>query len=671
MSGITGMTADFFTNQEKARKKTGLLVVLFLIAVILIIASVYIAVSVALLYLQKKNVSFATGWEQQFLDPARFAYIAGGTILLVFLGSLYKIVALGKGGSSVAEMLGGRLLDQDTADPDERKLLNVVEEISIASGVTVPQVYLLEREDSINAFAAGFSPSHAVIGVTRGAIAQLSRDELQGVIAHEFSHILNGDMKLNIRLMGVLHGILLIGLTGRVMMEIILRGNRYRSRRSSKKGGGGGVIVILGLGVALFIIGYIGVFFGKLIKAAVSRQREFLADSAAVQFTRNPGGLAGALKKIGGLFAGSRLSSPRAEEASHIFFGNALSPKSFTGLLATHPPLDRRIIAIDPRWDGEFTAPTPKKEEPPKEEIKQAPPLQWIPGIGKQGAGPATAGGNLAIDPGNIVKSIGILTPAMIIHASALLSSLPTDVRSAVRTPEKARAVIFAMLMNREPEPRKKQWDYLGEAVGSSIQKILQEILPRVESLGNQAFLALLDLAMPTLRSLKEEECRTFLKHVQELIQADEKVTLFEFVLVKILRKNLEPVIRGKVDKAPIQYYSVTPLAADISVLLSALTHAGYETDDKKKEAFAAGVGKMRMRSGSLTLSGEDAIDFDRLDDALDRLRKAAPGVKRRIMNALAYVAAFDKTVTVDEGVLLRAIADTLDCPVPPLVAAR
>ncbi|MCL4797761.1 MAG: M48 family metallopeptidase [Bryobacteraceae bacterium] len=326
---------DFFEHQDKARKNTKLLVVYFVLALVCIIASVYIA-SLTIFY----------GAEQQAGEPARdlvlwdpglFLKVVLGTLGVVVLGSLYKTAVLRKGGSAVAESLGGRLVDSNTTNPDERKLWNVIEEMAIASGVPVPKIFVLDNEAGINAFAAGHSPSDAAIGVTRGCMTLLNRDELQGVIAHEFSHILNGDMRLNLRVMGVIFGILCLAVIGRILLY-----SRGRGRDKNP---------MMLLGLALIVIGAIGVFFGRLIQAALSRQREFLADASSVQFTRNPAGLSGALQKIGG--AGSQLESPHTAEASHMFFGNGLS-KPFLGMLATHPPLDERIRAIDPGWDGRF-----------------------------------------------------------------------------------------------------------------------------------------------------------------------------------------------------------------------------------------------------------------------------------------------------------------------------
>ena len=325
---------DFFERQDKARRNTKFLVFYFLLAVVFLILAVYAAIALIFTGVELKN-SASESSVRLVADPTLFFWTALGTLAVISIGSVSKTLALARGGSAVAELLDGRLVNSNTTDASERKLLNVVEEMAIASGVPVPQVYVMDDEAGINAFAAGHSASDAAISVTRGCMTMLSRDELQGVIAHEFSHILNGDMRLNLRLIGLIFGILCLTIIGRVLIQT-------RGRKNP--------LPLLGL--ALIIIGWVGVVFGRLIQAAVSRQREVLADASAVQFTRNPAGLAGALKKIGGLADGSRLKSPHAEEASHLFFADGLS-KSFFGF-ATHPPLIERIRALDPSFDGNF-----------------------------------------------------------------------------------------------------------------------------------------------------------------------------------------------------------------------------------------------------------------------------------------------------------------------------
>ncbi|MFS8137654.1 MAG: M48 family metallopeptidase [Thermomonas sp.] len=314
---------NFFEHQAAARRTSSRLVILFGLAVVGIVLAVDLA-----------------AWIATRGSPGMVAFTSVATLAVIALGSMYRISSLSGGGEPVALQMGGVPVPENTTDLDLRRLRNVIEEIAIASGVPVPKIYVLEHEDAINAFAAGYSPSDAVIAVTRGALDRLNRDELQGVIAHEFSHILNGDMRLNIRLIGILFGILMIGLIGRKIL--------WHGRFSGRSKGAGAMFAAA---LVALIVGYIGLFFGRMIKAGVSRSRESLADASAVQFTRQSQGLAGALKKIGGLEAGSRLNNRGdAEEVSHMLFGEGVG---FSGLFATHPPLLKRIQALEPGFRGE------------------------------------------------------------------------------------------------------------------------------------------------------------------------------------------------------------------------------------------------------------------------------------------------------------------------------
>src|SRR5208283_3801286 len=349
---------DFFTQQDKTRRKTKLLVFYFAIAVAALIVAVYFASLVIFTGAQAHYHRYGEQPQFALWNPQLFLGVAIGVLAVILIGSGYKTMALAQGGSVVSEMMGGRLVKPNTNDPDERRLLNVVEEMAIASGVPVPQVYVMDEEDGINAFAAGHKPGDATVTVTRGCMKLLSRDELQGVIGHEFSHILNGDMRLNLRLMGIIFGILCLAIIGRVLLQTTRGGGRSRGQNPLPL-----------LGLLLLVIGYIGVFFGRLIQAAVSRQREFLADASSVQFTRNPEGITGALKKIGGLGeTGSRLSHAHAEELSHMFFGNGVS-EPFIGLLETHPPLVERIRVFDANFDGKFPYIRYDGRDRPPEEI--------------------------------------------------------------------------------------------------------------------------------------------------------------------------------------------------------------------------------------------------------------------------------------------------------------
>ncbi|MFG0313903.1 MAG: M48 family metallopeptidase, partial [Phycisphaerales bacterium] len=341
---------DFFEHQDQARKATRRFMFLYFGAVITICVAVGVLFGLLAIALGD-----APAEKQMPVALVIGGAAAGLSAVIILCGSVYRIRDLRGGGASVARGLGGIYIDPSTRDPDERRVLNVVEEMAIASGVPVPPVFMMPNEKRINAFAAGYAPGDAVIGVTHACVHGLTRDELQGVMAHEFSHILNGDMRLNIRMIGFLNGILIITIAGKLLFEISPHVGRSRE---------GLAFMFLGFIVAICLvtIGSIGALSSRVIQSAVSRQREFLADASAVQFTRNPHGIADALRRIGGS-AGGKIRHPRVEEASHMFFSQA---KSLSATLATHPPLKERIKRVLPSWDGTFLdplIPTDRKEE--------------------------------------------------------------------------------------------------------------------------------------------------------------------------------------------------------------------------------------------------------------------------------------------------------------------
>ncbi len=630
---------NFFEYQDTARRNTKYLVLFFALAVALIVAAVYaVAVAVEFYFLQKTGTPLPA--TELWRDPKLFLQVAGGTVAVILLGSLYMTAQLSGGGSKVAEMLGGRKLDLHTTDANERKLRNVVEEMAIASGTPVPEIYLLDGEAGINAFAAGFTPSDAAIGVTRGAVETLNRSELQGVIAHEFSHIFHGDMRLNIRLIGVLHGILLIAMIGSIAMRM---GSPSRVSYGSRRKGNGMPIVLVGLG--LFAIGYIGVFFGKLIKSAVSRQREYLADASAVQFTRDPQGLAGALKKIAAFDEGSRIRSSSAETASHMFFGNALGT-AFLNLLATHPPVEERIKRLEPSFDGTVPA------------LTRAPVEDGSP------VSRAAPGSRVATD--QVFVQIGSPSAAHLAYAGAFVGALPESVVEATRETFGARAVVYALLLNAENEVREKQLAHLRNRGDASSFGSLMKLTPAIGVLGPEARLPLVDLALPALRQLSPKQYDAFIQDVVALIGADRRVELHEMVLAKVLIHNLEAAFRRP--SAPARTYrSFDSVASEASILLSALAHVGSNGSDSAQLAFQTGWTKLSRQA--TTILPAESCDVTSVNRAIDRLAIASPSLKQEILEAAASAVGSDGKVTTQEAELLRALGDTLHCPVPPILS--
>lgn len=680
---------DFFAHQEAARRNTKRLVVYFALAVVAIVAAVYTAVRLIF-----AGVLIKSGEEMPPLWDSRvFAITAAAVLAVILAGSLYKMVVLRQGGDAVAWMLGGRLVDPATRDTAERRLLNVVEEMAIASGVPVPNVYVMDKEKGINAFAAGTSPQEAVIGVTDGTLRLLSRDELQGVIAHEFSHLLNGDMRLNLRLIGVLHGILVIALIGYTILRSLRFTGGSGGGRSSKKGGGGGAIVaILLFGLALMAIGYIGVFFGRLIKSAVSRQREFLADAAAVQFTRNPAGLSGALQKIGGYGSGSKLTAPKAEEASHMFFGDALKPKLFAAL-QTHPPLEARIRRIEPAWDGEYpqveypreAVAEAKKEARSAKERAAAVAGAAVAGavvVGAAAAGGAGAGsvaaagagvaaaGASPVTPDEVAARVGTLSDAHIAYAAGLLDRLPEPVREAAHEHDGAEAVVYSLLLDRDPAVRETQLALLAERAEPAAHERTLALHEAVAGCPVESRLPLLDLALPSLAQISLGRYEAFLATVEALVAADRRMDLFEYTLKRLLASHLAPRFEPRPRRAA-HYYKLDRLGPQISVLLGALVHSGHGDADGAAEAFTRAAGELPAGIEHLALPPRNACGMADVDAALAELDRTTPQLKRHLVRAATAAVAFDGRVTVAEGELLRAVADALGVPVPPFLPGQ
>lgn len=651
------MATDFFQQQDVAKQRTGLLIAYFALAVVLTTLAVYAALTAILLYVVADRPSAGLWW-----DWERLAGVVAVVALVIVSGTFYKLLLLREGGASIARLLGGQVVNPGVATPAQRRLLNVVEEMAIASGTPVPTVYILPAERSINAFAAGYEPGDAVIAVSQGSLDHLSRDELQGVVAHEFSHILHGDMRLNLRLIGLLHGILLLALIGRLILRIMTDrpgSSRSRSSKDDKKSGGLGIALFL-LALSLIVIGAIGNFFGRLIKAAISRQREFLADASAVQFTRNPEGIAGALKKIGGLEYGSTIRNGNAEQASHMYFGPGVS--FWTEALATHPPLAERIRRIDPSFNGTFPKIAASQVEPVREDEERRAHAAGL----AAGFGPRQER-RVELDPHAAVATVAAPGPEHVAYATALLASLPAPLASAAHEPFGACALVYALLLDRDPRVRQKQLalvDYLA-APGTAAE--VGRLAPQVDTLDEAARLPLADLALPALRELSERQYQDFRAAIEPLIQADRQVSLFEYALQRMLLRHLDHHFTSA-PPAVVRFRSLAPLRDDCAALLSTLARLGHGDAAAALHAFQSGVAALGLPQGGLTLLEPESSSLAALDRALDRIARAAVPVKTRVLEACAGCIGADGRVSTAEGELLRAIADSLDLPMPPLL---
>ncbi|OHC34278.1 MAG: peptidase M48 Ste24p [Pseudomonadales bacterium RIFCSPLOWO2_12_59_9] len=641
---------NFFEHQARAKRNSGRLIVLLALAVISLVTLTSL---VLMLLLQVFGEVPAYSAESRIgLDWLLVGLIATVVIGVVLLGSLYKSSQLSKGGKAVAERLGGRLINLAPQSPEERRILNVVEEMAIASGTPVPPVYLLD-DPGINAFAAGLTPQDAVIGITRGAIFLLSRDELQGVIAHEFSHIFHGDMRLNTRLVAVLHGILLLGLIGGELLDSSTNRSLRLSGGSSGRNKSAGVLIAIGC--ALWVLGYTGTFFGNLIKAAVSRQREFLADAAAVQFTRNDQSIAGALKKIGGYAGGSQLQASHAAEFSHMYFGPGIS-LALSSLMDTHPPLEERIRRVEPRWDGSFPHVVLPAAAYNNSADAEAPvSANWDAALSGLSAAPSYS--PQAAE--NAIEHIGEPQAAHLSAARNSLQRLAAPLKAAAHRSLDAQALVYGLLLSREEPQLGKQLELLRAQLNPDIALVLQQLRGELSALADDLRLPLLELAIPALKQLAPQQFVELKKNLVLLAQADRVVNLMEWSLFRILERSVQ-------GPRPIDgQYRLSEMAAECAVLLSALAHAGHHAPELAAQALAKACAALPFEP--LTLAARSP-ELKSLDAALKRLSQLLPLQKPRLLKAMAICIAHDGRINAAEAELMRAVAETLDCPMPPLL---
>ena len=629
---------NFFKEQDKSRSKTSQLIGLFALAVLAVVMAIYaIAVFIIFSYGARQPGFNPSGFD--WFRPHLGFWVVSITLLVIFIGSITKIMALAKGGSVVADNLGGRLINASTTDPEERKLINVVEEMSIASGVPVPQIYILDREKGINAFAAGYSPNDAVVAVTRNCLRLLSRDELQGVIAHEFSHILSGDMRLNIRLIGFLSGIMVIANIGYLIL---------RARTGSRKSGA--QIILIGIG--LIVIGFVGQLFGRIIQAAVSRQREYFADASSVQFTRNPKGISGALKKIGGLVVGSRIQSPHAGEICHMFFGKAIRT-----LFATHPPLTDRIHRLEPDFDGQFIASKISGEaSDPDAPVTKEP----------DAAAPAPATAAFAGGADSVINRPGNTTPQDFTRSRQLLAAIPDPVKNELSDILGALSTTCALLLDSDPSIKTRQIESLQKIVPAAVLRQILLLADELKDLHPQLRLPILDLAMPCLRQMSARQYAKFRQMIRILVESDARLSLFEFALQEILTHRLGAIFKRQ--KREIIYKNIESLALDAVNILSKLSEVGHPEEIAAQAAFNSGWVKLQIKDERWKKLPATKVSFSALRVAMKRFSLATPKIKQALLDACAHCVLHDEHVTVEEAELVRAIAYAADIPLPPFI---
>jgi Zn-dependent protease with chaperone function len=642
---------NFFQHQDRARRRSRWLLALFALAVLLILVAVNLAVLLAM------GAFGAAG------DPAPVRESLAGHIGVIIwtslltggvigFASLYRTMSLRHGGAVVAWELGGSLVEPDTSDPLRRRLRNVVEEMAIASGVPVPDVFVLEDEAGINAFAAGYSTGDAAVAVTRGALETLNRRELQGVMAHEFSHILNGDMRLNIRLMGILFGILVMTVLGRQFMYY----THHVSVRRTRGNQGAAAMAVIGL--TLMLVGYVGLFFGRWIKATVSRQREFLADASAVQFTREPEGIAGALKKIA--VAGGSVLRTNPEEVAHMLFANGALGQWF----ATHPPVLERIRAIEPRFDpAEFDA-IREQVRRHREALKAA-----AEEAAREAAPASPLPGGLALDADSLIEGMGQPGLGHVLAAALLVAAVPRPLERAAHSSEWAPELVCYLLLATNPEIRDRQLLMVAETLGSESEAQVRHLVEAEPRPAPQLRIPLLEMAFPALKRRPEAELAALQALVERLIHADGRVDVFEYALARMLDRHLADAA-NPAGARPAGRRRFTDMQAAVLDLLGILACHGHPEDpDAATAALNAGLAAAGFAQASRVPPQENWPD--RMDAALARLDGLDLTGKQQLLRAMVATITHGGETVAAEAELLRAVCAVLHMPLPVLETAQ
>ena len=614
---------DFFREQEIARRNTRRLIGLFLLAVLALI------VITNLLF-----IGLLTGGDLsyffEYFDWSVFIVVGAFIAMVIGIVVLVNWLLFARGGKQVATALGGTLVQPATDDPMERRAANIVQEMALAANMPVPSLFVLNEEAGINAFAAGTSPTNAVVAVTHGALTILSRDQLQGVIGHEFSHILNGDMRLSIRLAAMLRGITFIGDFG----SALLRGSSHRRGFGSGKSNDQGAVV--GLGLGLLLVGLLGGLMAGLIKSAISKQKEYLADASAVQFTRNPEGIGDALKIIGGHESGTLVEAGRATEMSHLFFGQ-VQHRLWSGF-ATHPPIEERINRIDPDWDGIFLS-APTQEIATEEEQVDDP--------GHEAAISAIA---VIATNTTMTETGGAAIPNATAREEAEL------LIQEARDPLGAMALVLALTW--DPPHEVSQWRALETKPIEGLADTVRRCCEPLRSRAVEQRLALLELCLPALRGLSTEQYRVFRGLLLEWINADGRTTLEEWCLFQVVRHFLDPEFLGTRPASP-KHKSLNAVADDLAIVLGTMACLTEEDTDR---AFNRGSDMLKLQ---LRLPEVSDLTVANFGDAVESLAECYPLLKVSVLKAVAVVAADDGVISNIEMTLVKAMAATMDCPVP------
>jgi len=657
---------DFYSAQDLARRNSRWLVLWFVLAVLVLIgiSNVLIAMVVHLLGFDSLSALGAKDMASFYaaFSTRTFGLVCLGVLSTIFLVVLFKWAQLSAGGKSVAERLGGERVLPQTEDPDERRCLNVVEEMALAAGMAVPPVYVLANERGINAFAAGVSPADAVIGITQGSIRHFNREQLQGVIGHEFSHILNGDMRLNIRLAAMLKGITFVGDVG----EMLVRGGRHRGGRhyGGRSSKSKLPIQVMGIGLVLWILGWLGGLFAGFIKAAVSRQREHLADASAVQFTRNPSGVADALKVIGGYPAGTTIVEARANELSHIFFGQIAG--NLWQVFRTHPPLPERIRRIQPDWDGKFIQYVPEYEGTSEDQQRREEEQERRRAA--VGVAAVVAGSVLGANAEAQVRNAADANFSDFGTASPLQSpapQLPESLLQQAHEPFGANAIAYGLLCGRDPAVQEQQFELLAATGVKGMEITVRQLLPELGALPVQLRLPLLEASLPALKCMSPPQYQQFKKTLLQITRVDQQIDLYEWCMYQVLRHYLDPEFLQVKPSQP-RHRKVVHVRQEYRTVLSVLAWRGHQDEQDRQQAFTRGVESVGLYN--LVMRPLEECSVAEFSRSVNKLADCFPLLKPRLLKGMARCAAHDDLLTAQEIEILVAVAAVMDCPVPAAV---
>ncbi len=625
---------NFYAAQDQARKSSRILLLLFILLNIGLVILINLLFS-WYLWVNDDPMALPDRVFLDYLNWQRIFVVAIAIALLLLFAAWLKWLDVKKGGGAVAEMFGGQQVQPLTRDTAERRLINVVEEMALAAGVPVPPVYVMQHEAGINAFAAGLGLTDAAICVTRGTLDSLNRDQLQGVIAHEFSHILNGDMRINMRLLVMLHGMVFFAELGRVFASSRTSwwADSTRSKSSSR-----GYLVLLGLG--LMVVGWCGVMVGNMLKAAISRQREFLADASAVQFTRNPEGIGGALKVIGGSRFQGHLNHPECQEAGHLFF-SAVMPG---WIWSTHPPIDVRIRKVDPHWDGKYLQPQPALR------VAEA-------GTDK------TIKTNLA-GTAIIETLIGSLAGAELLDYQAEgqspgTQSADNDLYHLARDPYDARIVLLGLLMDGDSQVRDKQLKLIA-AEDAALADRLYSCLGHFQQLPRAEYLQLIELTLPALKSQSASQYKAFKRLLLQVVRADQQIDLFEWVLYQLVSRFCDAHF-GAPRQRQNRYDDMGVLAEHYAMVISMLAYHGEMSDEMTLKAFNRGAGVAGLYNLKPVLRAE--CTRERFAASVSELAAATPFIRQRMLKGMVQVVRHDGQIVAVERELITAIAAVMESP--------